>query len=231
MHFFLTGVERFVVLHHRVDANDGLLVKSKVLPKGMWSKSIHYFYSLKNQSYCWCESMLERDALLVMEFDDDIERYKTQPISIQYKNAFGKVCRYTPDSLFKRKSSGEFVFREVKMSNRVNEELKAKFALINRQIMKSYDSRLEIITDSEIRVGNRIDNLKVLYSYRRVDINQSDAMEIMKALPQEHCYSELIDCAKRLGAPDVTPLALLAHGYLYFDTTSPLVGSTRIIQQ
>ncbi|RRV03305.1 hypothetical protein EGJ28_24300 [Stutzerimonas xanthomarina] len=60
-----------------------MLVKSKVLPKGMWSKSIHYFYSLKNQNYCWCESMLERDALLVMEFDDDIERYKTQPISIQ----------------------------------------------------------------------------------------------------------------------------------------------------
>ena len=206
-------------------------MKSKVLPKGMWSKSIHYFYSLKNQSYCWCESMLERDALLVMEFDDDIERYKTQPVSIQYKNAFGKVCRYTPDSLFKRKSSGGFVFREIKMSNRVNEELKAKFALINRQIMKSYDSRLEIITDSEIRVGNRIDNLKVLYSYRRVDINQSDAIEIMKALPQEHCYSELVDCAKRLGSPDVTPLALLAHGYLSFDTTSPLVGSTRIIQQ
>lgn len=205
-------------------------MKSKVLPKGMWSKSIHYFYSLKNQSYCWCESMLERDALLVMEFDDDIERYKTQPISMQYKNALGKVCRYTPDSLFKRKSSGEFVFREVKMSNRVNEDLKVKIALINRQIMRSYASRLEIITDGEIRVGKRIDNLKLLYSYRRVDVNQPDAMEVMKALPQELCYGDLIDCAKRLGARDVTPLALLAHGYLSFDTTSPLVSSTRIIK-
>lgn len=98
-------------------------MRPKALPKGMWSKSIHYFYSLKNQCHCWCESMLERDALLLMEFDDDIVAYKTQPISIQYKDLQGNVRRYTPDYLFKRKSDGAFGFREVKMAAFVSESL------------------------------------------------------------------------------------------------------------
>lgn len=75
--------------------------------------------------------MLEQDALLVMEFDDDIAGYKTQPLSIQYKDALGNICRYTPDYLFKRKSDGGFGFKEVKMAARVDEKLKTKIALIN----------------------------------------------------------------------------------------------------
>lgn len=203
-------------------------MKPKVLPKGMWSKSIHYFYSLKNQSYCWCESMLERDALLLMEFDDDIEAYKTQPISIQYKNSSGKISRYTPDYLYKRKSRARPGFHEVKMAARVDDELINKLALVNVRIKKAYGTQLEIISDTEIRVGRRIDNLMALYSYRRLDINNSDAVRLLNNMPSEFCYGDLIDHAKRLGAKNVTPLALLAHGRLTFDTTTHLLAGTKI---
>ena len=205
-------------------------MKPKALPKGMWSKSIHYFYSLKNQCYCWCESMLERDALLVMEFDDDIAAYKTQPISIQYKDLQGNIRRYTPDYLFKRKSDGEFGFREVKMAEFVSENLNKKVALINRRLRRDYGSELKIITDREIRVGYTVANLKVLYSYRRICIDPSDTDRILRGLPREFKYGDLISFAKMLDLKNTMPLALLAHGVLSFDKTSPLLSETRIFK-
>ena len=203
-------------------------MKAKQLPKGTWSKSIQYFYSLKNSAYSWCESQLERDALLILEFDDEIESYKSQPISIQYKNTLGETCRYTPDYLFKRKVSGKFIFREVKMFERINDELKEKVVLINRRLTSSYDSKLEIISSNEIRVGSRIDNLDMLYSYRRVQVDPSHANGIINRMPSEFPYAELIDAAKKAGEKNVIPLCLLAHGYLCFDMTSPLASNTRI---
>lgn len=203
-------------------------MKAKQLPKGTWSKSIQYFYSLKNQAHSWCESKLEWDALLLLEFDDEVESYKSQPMSIKYKNSLDEICRYTPDYLFKRKANGKFVFREVKMSKRVDDALKEKVALINHRINKSYNANLEIITSDEIRVGCRIDNLNMLYSYKRVQINPADIGVIINRMPREFSYEELIDSTKKAGAKNVMPLSLLAHGYLHFETSSPLTSSTRI---
>lgn len=203
-------------------------MKAKQLPKGTWSKSIQYFYSLKNRAYFWCESLLERDALLLLEFDSEVESYKSQPISIQYKNEAGKTSRYTPDYLFKRKSTEEFIFREVKQSERVDSELLAKVGLINRRLKDAYGSRLEIITSDEIRVGSRIDNLSRLYSYRRVNVTSSEAEAILRNLPSEFCFAELVEGAREVGAKSIMPLALLAHGFLAFDTSISLVDATRI---
>ena len=98
----------------------------------------------------------------------------------------------------------------------------------NRRIKKDYGTQLEIISDTEIRVGRRIDNLMALYSYRRLDINNSDAVRLLNNMPSEFCYGDLIDHAKRLGAKNVIPLALLAHGRLTFDTTTHLLAATKI---
>ncbi|TXI34649.1 MAG: hypothetical protein E6Q69_03430 [Aquipseudomonas alcaligenes] len=174
--------------------------------------------------------MLERDALLLMEFDDDIVAYKAQPISIQYKDLQGNVRRYTPDILFKRKSDGAFGFREVKMAAFVSESLNEKVALINRRLRRDYKSDLEIITDREIRVGSTVDNLKVLYSYRRICIDLSDADRILCGLPREFRYADLISFAKILDLKDTMPLALLAHGFLCFEKSSPLLNETRIFK-
>lgn len=172
--------------------------------------------------------MLERDALLLMEFDDDIEAYKTQPISIQYKDAQGHIRRYTPDYLFKRKSHGVFGFKEVKMAAFVNEALDAKIALINRRLKKSYGSELEVITDREIRVGCRVANLKVLYSYRRCHIDPSNVGAVLRNLPNNFMYGDLIDCTRKLKLKDTMPLTLLAHGIMSFDTSAPLLNETRL---
>lgn len=206
-------------------------MKAKQLPKGTWSKSIRYFYSMKNQTRFWCESLLERDALLLLEFDEDIEAYKAQPMSLTYRNASGRECRYTPDQLIKIKSSKKFVFREVKPSERVNNEIIAKIELINQHIKKVYRTSLEIITSKEIRIGSRIENLNKLYSYRRVNINPTDAEIVLSNLPMEFNYSELVTITKHYAIKDVMPLALIAHGLLSFDTSAQLNDATKIVKK
>jgi len=196
----------------------------------MWSKSIHYFYSQKNRQYFWCESMLERDALLLMEFDSDIVGYKTQPISIQYKDTLGEIRRYTPDYLFKRKSSEQFVFHEVKMAERVDDALMEKISLINHRLREAYGSRLEIITNEEVRVGSRIDNLETLYPYKRVLLDMQTVNQIISALPTDGYYGDLIQCARTAGVREVVPLAILAHGYLSFNAELPLSVDTKIVK-
>lgn len=49
-----------------------------------WEKCITHLNSLKTGSRAWCESSLERDYLLTLEFDEAVDTYRCQPISFLY---------------------------------------------------------------------------------------------------------------------------------------------------
>lgn len=201
-------------------------MKPKQLTKGSWSKSTQYFYSILNQAPCWCESILERDALLRLEFDSRVARYKAQPLSIQYTNAMGRIARYTPDHLLQFKDDNSYAFREVKVASRVDEELLEKIWLINQEVKKTYGATLEIITDADIRQGYTVENLSRLYAYKRVAVSQAEVQALLHALDHRFSFLQLTEQARQMGARSVLPLALLAHGFLTFDITAPLTATT-----
>jgi hypothetical protein len=191
-------------------------MKTKQLEKGRWSKSIIYFYSIKNKTRFWCESNLERDALLLLEFDDSVEAYKAQPLSIAHTSINQKPARYTPDQLIRRQGE-KYFFREVKPESKVDDALKQKIAHLNEHTMNAYSAPLEIITDAEIRVGANISNLNILYSYKRVCIDHVDIAQVARRLPAEFIFSALREVCLKLQYRDSIPFALLAHGVFKFD--------------
>ncbi|MDT4844619.1 hypothetical protein FQZ97_785850 [compost metagenome] len=205
-------------------------MNAKQLPKGTWSKSIRYFYSIKNRTRFWCESLLERDAMLRLEFDAEVEAYKAQPMSFTYRTMNGRTARYTPDLLVKMKSDKVFVFREVKIGKRVDDALLEKMQWIRLHIKNVYGSNLEIVTDSEIRAGSSIDNFNILYPYKRICIDHADIQEIERNLPAEFSLLDLKDISRRLGHRDSMPFSLLAHGAFKFDE-SILLDDQTIIQR
>lgn len=55
--------------------------------------------SRKNDRMVASESSLERDLLVLLDFDPTVERYEEQPVRIKYRDAQGRKHTYTPDVL------------------------------------------------------------------------------------------------------------------------------------
>lgn len=53
----------------------------------------------RTQSMTAFESSLERDFLLLLDFDPDVEFFEEQPVTIVYHDATGRRRTYTPDVL------------------------------------------------------------------------------------------------------------------------------------
>src|SRR5215470_396033 len=53
----------------------------------------------RTQAMTAFESSLERDFLLLLDFDPEVEYYEEQPVKITYPDARGRHRTYTPDVL------------------------------------------------------------------------------------------------------------------------------------
>ncbi|MDC5205832.1 Tn7 transposase TnsA N-terminal domain-containing protein, partial [Acinetobacter baumannii] len=72
------------------------------------------------------ESSLERDLMILMEFDPTVHLYTPQPIVIQYKSSDGKTHRYIPDGLIEYHSEPE------KLPKMILVEVKYRIDFLNR---------------------------------------------------------------------------------------------------
>ncbi|WP_371375257.1 hypothetical protein [Thalassotalea aquiviva] len=123
------------------------------------------FYSRKNGCHVWCESNLERNFALSLEFDGNVICYTTQPGTI---NVHGRS--YTPDFLVMYKSKpAEFI--EVKMFSVIDgdDEFTRKFQLNHSAIKQALRLNLVLKTDIDLRKVN-LSTLDKLYRFLDVDI-------------------------------------------------------------
>lgn len=146
------------------------------------------------------ESSLERDWLVLLDFDPTIKSVLEQPFSIQYA-AQGMSRRYTPDVMaeFQRPSRVETIVYEVKP----REILRANWSRYRPRFKaavhycRERDWRFKIVTEKEIRTPY-LENAKFLRRYRN--------------LPEQTLVcDQLLYTFKALGP--TTPQALLAAAY------------------
>lgn len=151
------------------------------------------------------ESSLERDWLICLDFDTDVEAILEQPFSLNYQ-LDGRELRYTPDVLAQyRKRDGRIpvVVFEVKPY----EELRLEFAKYRQRFKqmvrycREREWRFKIVTERDIRTPY-LDNAKFLRKYRRL-------------ATQELYKEQLLYSLKALGP--TTPQALLAMAYLHVE--------------
>jgi TnsA endonuclease-like protein len=128
------------------------------------------------------ESTLERDFMLLAEFDPDVLYYEEQPVRIDYLSADGRVRHYTPDILVTyRQTSTPTTLKppllaEIKYRRDLFEcwqELKPKFRAA-RRYAKEQGWIFKIITEAEIRTPY-LKNVKFLRQFQRRPINPADA--------------------------------------------------------
>lgn len=180
-----------------------------------------YFPSQKLGRMVAWESLLERDAILLLECSSGVVSYREQPTLIEYFDG-QQIRGYYPD------------FEVVLMDGGLlHVEVKASFELAKpttadkfRAVAKHYQSlcqHFRILTELEIRREPLFSNLKKLHLHRRY------RGELAPALAQASRLLRTNPVALgALGLDTATVWCLLANGHLLCDLAAPITVSTLI---
>jgi hypothetical protein len=146
------------------------------------------FSSAKNGKSLGYESLLERDLMILLEFDDTVESFEEQPVKVPLIVNGKKLKPYVPDILihYVPPVSGEArrsVLGEVKQSDDLKKN-KAKYALKFEAASRYANERnwdWQIFTEKEIRTP-LLDNLKFLREYHSLEPDPALLHEVIAYL-------------------------------------------------
>ena len=197
--------------------------------------------SRKNARLVASESSLERDLLVLLEFDPVVERYEEQPVCIEYTDREGHRHTYTPDALVyyhahrvpisdARPLLCEVKYRADLFTNW--KEYKPKIRA-GRAYARQNDWRFKILTEHEIRTPY-LWNAKFLRQYRRAALNERDAHLLLNALREigESDPDQLLACLHQepLKRAELLPTLwwLVSDGQIGADLSQLLTMRTRL---
>jgi TnsA endonuclease N terminal/TnsA endonuclease C terminal len=150
--------------------------------------------SLKTQIIQCFESTLERDFLTILEFDDCVEDYGIQPVTIRYLHN-NKPARYTPDVVvyYRTEVKRRPLLCEVKYEAELQEKkdyYEPKFRAACKYASQN-GFEFKVITERDIRT-DYLQNIKFLSRYRHSSIDNTCSTRIdaglterLRATPQE----------------------------------------------
>lgn len=187
-----------------------------------------YVHSNKSDAYTHFESSLERDALILCEFDREVKTFKTQPRRFHYIYE-GKKRHYTPD-LFIEYHNGQKLYVEIKYREDLKsdwEKLKPKFKAAIKELKPEPKTRFKILTEQEIRTP-LLKNATFLLPYKHRPYEEYQLATIEKILSRglampindliSLCSSDLMEQAEFIN----TLWYALANEILKVDLSSPL---------
>lgn len=130
------------------------------------NKNVFKFASAKVGDAIMCESTLEFDVCFHHEYNDEVERFGSQPEGFKYEFD-GKTLPYTPDALILYKGGVE-KYHEYKPYSKISSPLfRAKF-IAKRAASLKLGRELILVTDRQIRLNPILNNLKLLHRYSGV---------------------------------------------------------------
>jgi len=166
-----------------------LNILQREFPSSSRVRPIIWFPSLKNAQSMYCDSKLERDYLIHLEFDESVERYVTQPLSIAYLSERDKPTRYTPDLLIKYVDSNR-IYGEVKPFSRTQSHgFLRKISWLNDILSNSQDTPLKVITCKDFKGDKMILNKRMLYQYLPLAEREELAAAVAPFLKSSPSYS------------------------------------------
>ena len=135
------------------------------------------------------ESSLERDFLLLLDFDPDVEFYEEQPVKIIYYDAKGRRRTYTPDVLVRYRTDpspakhAKPLLCEVKYREDLRQHwsvYRPKFRAAQRYA-RQHDWRFRLVTERHVRTPY-LDNVKFLRPYRALPVNDQHQSQLLDSL-------------------------------------------------
>lgn len=182
-----------------------------------------YFPSRKMGCMVAWESLLELDAIHLLEFSRGVLSYREQPILIQY--ADGENIRdYYPDFEVVL-SDGVAIHLEVKTTFQLAKpEIQSKFQAIAAHYSQRQQG-FKLVTEKELQREPQLSNVRTLiYLLGRAKRPLQTSKELLVLLDEEPITFEQAE--KCVGRDAV--LRLLAHGLVTCDLNQQLAGKTLI---
>lgn len=201
------------------------------------------FASRKNGCVLGFESLLERDHMILLEFDDAVEKFEEQPVRIPLPAGKGGGGRtYVPDILvhYRPGRSGKVKkprLAEVKTRKDL-EKNAAKYApkfSAARRYAAERAWEFQVVTEEDIRIP-RLPNLKFLREYHLIEPARADTARVLQALDAAGGWIELGDFLDPpLCQSDEERLAMLpviwhlvAVGRFHVDLDRPFTDRTEL---
>lgn len=161
---------------------------ARIVPKN-YRNLTGLVYNSRTSAMTAFESSLERDLLLLLDFDPDVESFEEQPVKITYYDDYGRRHTYTPDVLVRYRgdiTSASVltpVLCEVKYRDDLRQhwmEYKTKFKAAHRYA-REHGWRFRLMTEREIRTPY-LDNVKFLRHYQHLIVDAEHLPRLLARL-------------------------------------------------
>lgn len=204
----------------------GVLQGVRRFTKGLPMKRVGYFPSVKNDGLMPCESGLEADHCLRLEFEKPVVRYQTQPLTLD----LGNQGKYTPDTGH-IDTIGDVELREVKFSGALQDPKVRDFHHWLKRHLAEQGIRFRVLTELEIRRAPDYENARYLYraSHLRYSSHLLDqALATLTELGGRVALSTLRKALAKQGLPPLLADRLLLLKRAYHDTSRPLSSDSTV---
>jgi hypothetical protein len=116
------------------------------------------------------ESLLERDFIYLLDYDPTVDWFEEQPLSIEYQQE-EQLLHYTPD--FHLLEDDRHVLVECKPERFVDTDENRRKLAVGQAWCEKQGWEFRLVTDQQVRRGNRLQNIKLLSQYARQKVDSA----------------------------------------------------------
>ncbi len=185
------------------------------------------------------ESSLERDFMELIRFENNVESFTAQPLTISFEDDAGVEREYTPDGLIEYKvdkdAAKSIILYEIKYRADLREfrkELFPKFRAA-RAFCQEKGWRFKLLTERQIRT-NYLENVRFLYPFKQRVPDSGEANRMLEVLLDlGEVDPDWLLCAAGKSKQRVAELIpvlwyLIANDYIHCDLSEKLTMRSKI---
>jgi hypothetical protein len=163
---------------------------ARIVPKN-YRNLTGLVYNSRTRALSAFESTLERDYLVLLDFDPAVNHYEEQPLTIKYRDSAGRCRRYTPDVFVsyhrvRGATSVPSALCEIKYRDDLRQhwaEYKPKFRAAHRYT-REHGWCFRLVTEREIRTPF-LENAKFLRQYQDFAVDETRQRQLLQALVEQ----------------------------------------------
>lgn len=197
------------------------------------------FSSGKNGRALGFESLLEKDFMILLEFDPEVERFEEQPVRIPVEAKGRRPTSYVPDVLVHYRPARNGKARKARLVEvkkrsdleKNREKYAPKFAAAKRYAADR-GWEFHVMSDEDIRTP-RLPNLKFLREYRLIAPDATEIHAVLDGIMNAGGRIEMHALLERMHDSDNHKLQtipviwhLVVCGQVHVDLDQPLTGET-----
>ena len=187
------------------------------------------FISRKMNCTVHAESLIERDACLLFEYDPRVQYYQEQPSEETYYDAKQRVHMYYPDFLVRLVTGDEYIFEVKPAAKLLSPKAREKYARIAMHFERQ-GRPFRLWSETHIRRQPLFNNLKRLHQACAPRGPQDEFGHVVEELRAQAAHYELSELIRRVGSENRV-LRLIGAGALHTNLDQPLTPTSRVWTQ